>query len=95
MSAEEPSKRNSNDSYPHPIIPKSPQEKITFLDIDPVEFTRQMCLLEGEAYSKVHPHELMIVNKKNCKSDSIKMMTKISIRVKYQYIKIIIINILN
>jgi len=74
------SNRNSADSYPHPIIPKTP-DKFTFLDIDPIEFTRQMCLLEMEAYTKVRPHELMIVNKKNCKSDSIKMLTKISIRV--------------
>jgi len=74
-------KVTNNDNCPHPIIPKFPLEKITFLDIDPVEFTRQMCLLEMENYTKVHPHDLMIANKKNCKSESIKMMTKISIRI--------------
>jgi len=70
-----------DDNYPHPIIPKTPQDKITFLDIDPVEFTRQMCLLEMEAYFNILPYELMVVNKKNSKSESIKMMTKISIRI--------------
>ncbi|ORX83097.1 ras GEF [Anaeromyces robustus] len=78
-------KGTPTENFPHPILPKSPTDKITFLDIDPVEFTRQMCLLVNEAYSKVHPHELMIVNKKNCKSDNIKMLTKISIRIT-QYI---------
>ncbi|KAL6604932.1 ras guanine nucleotide exchange factor domain-containing protein [Neocallimastix sp. 'constans'] len=83
------SNRNSADSYPHPIIPKTP-DKFTFLDIDPIEFTRQMCLLEMEAYTKVRPHELMIVNKKNCKSDSIKMLTKISIRITQYIISVIL-----
>jgi son of sevenless-like protein len=43
---------------PTPILPKS-LKKIKFLDIDPVEFSRQLTIIESRLYGKIKPMECL------------------------------------
>ncbi|KAI9713072.1 MAG: hypothetical protein M1820_001057 [Bogoriella megaspora] len=43
---------------PQPILPKN-RKKLKFLDIDPVEFARQLTIIESNLYGKVKPTECL------------------------------------
>lgn len=43
---------------PTPIIPKN-MKKLKFLDIDPLEFARQLTIIESRLYSKIRPTECL------------------------------------
>lgn len=45
-------------SAPAPILPKN-MKKLKFLDIDPLEFARQLTIIESRLYSKVRPVECL------------------------------------
>ena len=43
---------------PQPILPKN-KKKLKFLDIDPVEFARQLTIIESNLYGKIKPTECL------------------------------------
>ncbi|KAE8346456.1 hypothetical protein BDV24DRAFT_81133 [Aspergillus arachidicola] len=43
---------------PSPIVPKN-MKKLKFLDIDPIEFARQLTIIESRLYSKIRPIECL------------------------------------
>ena len=45
-------------STPAPIFPKN-MKKLKFLDIDPMEFARQLTVIESRAYAKIKPTECL------------------------------------
>ena len=47
-----------NNSAPLPILPKN-MKKIKFLDIDPLEFARQLTIMEAKLYGKIKPVECL------------------------------------
>lgn len=47
-----------SNSAPPPIIPKN-MKKLKFLDIDTVEFARQLTIIESRLYSKIRPTECL------------------------------------
>ncbi|BDD55230.1 hypothetical protein MAP00_000774 [Monascus purpureus] len=47
-----------NATAPPPIIPKN-MKKLKFLDIDPLEFARQLTIIESRLYSKIRPVECL------------------------------------
>lgn len=49
---------NTIQQAPTPIIPKN-MKRLKFLDIDPVEFARQLTIIESSLYSKVKPTECL------------------------------------
>ncbi|KAI9806795.1 MAG: hypothetical protein M1826_004638 [Phylliscum demangeonii] len=51
--------RNPNVAMPPPILPKS-LRKLKFLDIDVVEFARQLTLLEAQLYVRIKPTECLL-----------------------------------
>lgn len=48
----------NNIDLPPPIVPKN-LKKFKFLDIDPVEFARQLTIIESSFYNKVKPQECL------------------------------------
>lgn len=61
---------NSHVEAPTPILPKN-IKKLKFLDIDPMEFARQLTIIESRLYGKIKPHECLnkIWQKKNLSQD--------------------------
>lgn len=47
-----------NNSTPAPLLPKN-MKKIKFLDIDPLEFARQLTIMEAKLYCKIKPVECL------------------------------------
>ena len=47
-----------NSQAPAPIIPKN-MKKLKFLDIDPLEFARQLTVIESKLYGKIKPTECL------------------------------------
>lgn len=47
-----------NSQAPAPIIPKN-MKKLKFLDIDPLEFARQLTIIESKLYGKIKPTECL------------------------------------
>ncbi|ETN41940.1 uncharacterized protein HMPREF1541_03879 [Cyphellophora europaea CBS 101466] len=47
-----------NNSAPPPILPKN-MKKLKFLDVDPLEFARQLTILESKLYGKIKPVECL------------------------------------
>ena len=47
-----------NTAAPAPIIPKN-MKKLRFLDIDPLEFARQLTVIESRLYAKIRPVECL------------------------------------
>ena len=45
-------------SIPTPIMPKN-MKKLKFLDIDPIEFARQLTIIESRLYGKIRPTECL------------------------------------
>lgn len=57
-------------SCPPPILPKN-MKKLKFLDIDPMEFARQLTIIESKLYGKIKPVECLAKTwEKKAKSDS-------------------------
>lgn len=57
-----PSKRlvlTLNTTTPAPILPKHMMKKLKFLDIDAVEFARQLTIIESRLYGKIKPTECL------------------------------------
>lgn len=50
--------RNNNAPIPQPIMPKNPK-KLKFLDIDVLEFARQLTIIESNLYGKIKPTECL------------------------------------
>lgn len=49
---------NSNQTAPPPIMPKN-MKKLKFLDIDVIEFARQLTIIESRLYAKIKPTECL------------------------------------
>lgn len=49
---------NLGTQAPTPILPKS-MRKIKFLDVDPMEFARQLTIMESRLYQKIKPSEFL------------------------------------
>lgn len=47
-----------NNSAPAPILPKN-MKKLKFLDVEPLEFARQLTMLESKLYGKIKPVETL------------------------------------
>ncbi|EJT69277.1 cell division control protein 25 [Gaeumannomyces tritici R3-111a-1] len=50
--------QNPNQPTPPPIMPKN-MKKLKFLDIDPIEFARQLTIIESRLYAKIKPTECL------------------------------------
>ncbi|KAI6361449.1 hypothetical protein MCOR25_006485 [Pyricularia grisea] len=50
--------QNSNQAAPPPIMPKN-MKKLKFLDIDVIEFARQLTIIESRLYAKIKPTECL------------------------------------
>ncbi len=55
--------RNTNTACPPPIVPKN-MKKLKFLDIDVVEFARQLTLIDAGLFAKIKPNECLNRTKK-------------------------------
>ncbi|KAI9885787.1 MAG: hypothetical protein M1823_002416 [Watsoniomyces obsoletus] len=55
--------RNTNTACPTPIVPKN-MKKLKFLDIDVVEFARQLTLIDAGLFAKIKPNECLNRTKK-------------------------------
>jgi son of sevenless-like protein len=47
-----------NQQTPTPILPKN-MKRLKFLDIDPIEFARQLTIIESKLYGKIKPMECL------------------------------------
>ena len=69
---------------PQPILPKS-SKKLKLLDIDPIELSRQLTLMEATLYKRIRPIECILRSRESNPGqlrDSITSIIRLSNRVR-------------
>ncbi|RKP06352.1 ras guanine nucleotide exchange factor domain-containing protein [Thamnocephalis sphaerospora] len=84
--------RNIKQEAPPSILPKN-LHSVEFLDIDALEFARQLTIMDSQLYCKIMPVEWLSKawsNKENSRSVNIKMMIEISNHLTHWVIELIL-----
>ena len=82
---------------PQPILPKS-SKKLKLLDIDPIELSRQLTLMEATLYKRIRPMECIQRSRESTPGklqDNITSIIQLSNRVISQTLLVLLLRVFN